>query len=86
MNNGVTKGCEPETFAALKRRPSIQAIYQVHRNRRPDGAQQHAAESYIANDAEECQANYIKLSVAPDGKSYTLSIPATGHEATYETK
>ena len=40
----------------------------------------------IANLEEKCEANYIKLSVAPDGKSYTVSIPATGHKRTYRTK
>jgi hypothetical protein len=37
MNNGVTKGCEPETFATLKATPSIQAVWQLHKNLRDDG-------------------------------------------------
>lgn len=30
--------------------------------------------------------HYIKMSVAPDGKSYTISVPSTGHSRTYKTK
>ncbi len=40
----------------------------------------------IANKAKDCQAHYIKLSVAADGKSYTVSIPASGKTETYKTK
>ena len=85
MNNGVTKGCQPETFLTLKSAPSIQAIYQVHRNERAD-AQNNAPLEFIANHEKECQANYIKLSVDPQGKSYMVSIPANKHERTYQTQ
>ena len=43
MNNGVTKGCLPEVFANLKACKSIQAMYQVHKNMRPDGQSQQCA-------------------------------------------
>ena len=35
---------------------------------------------------EKCDARYIRLSVTPDGKSYTVSIPVTGHKRTFQTK
>lgn len=85
MNNGVTKGCQPETFAALRNTPSIQAIYQVHRNLRADSANNTLPE-LIANDEPDCQANVIKLSVARDGLSYTVSIPAKNHQRTFQTR
>lgn len=85
MNNGSTKGCGPETFAALKSTPSIQAMYQVHRNVRKD-SENNTANEFIANLEAQCSANYIKLSVEPDGKSYTVSIPANGHRRTFRTK
>jgi competence protein ComEC len=44
------------------------------------------ADEFIANKEKECQGHYIKLSVAPDGKSYTVSIPATKHEKTFATR
>ncbi len=75
MNNGVTKGCQPQTFATLKETKSIEAIYQVHKNLRPDGDVNNAPDEFIANHEKDCKGNYIKLSVAPDGKSYTVSIP-----------
>jgi beta-lactamase superfamily II metal-dependent hydrolase len=85
MNNGPTKGCEPETFATLQAAPSIQANYQMHRNIRLDKNNNPRAE-FIANLEERCAGNYIKLSVEPDGKSYTVTIPANGHKRTYQTK
>ena len=86
MNNGVTKGCMPEVFASLKEAPSIEAVYQVHKNLRPDGATNNVADEYIANHDKECKGNYVKLSVDPTSKSYTVSIPANKHERTFRTK
>lgn len=86
MNNGTTKGGAPEVFANLKEQKSIEAIYQVHKNLRPDGSVNNVADDYIANQEEQCKANYIKLSVAADAKTYTVSIPANKHERTYNTR
>lgn len=88
MNNGHKKGCLPEVFANLQATTSLQAIYQVHKNLRPDGSVNNVADEFIANhkEANECDGNHIKLSVAPDGKSYSVSIPATGHTTIYQTK
>jgi beta-lactamase superfamily II metal-dependent hydrolase len=86
MNNGPKKGTEGSTVTALKSSPGIQAMYQVHKNIRADGKDNNTADEFIANPDEKCVANYIKLSVAPDGKSYTVSIPGTGHKRTYETR
>jgi beta-lactamase superfamily II metal-dependent hydrolase len=86
FNNGSTKGCEPMSFAVLKELPSIKAIYQVHKNLRPDGEKNNAPDEFIANQEKECKGNHIKLSVAPDGKSYTVFVPSTKHEKTYQTR
>ena len=85
MNNGVTKGTGKETIAAVKSTPSIQASYQVHKNLRPD-IENNTADEFIANLERNCAANHIKLSVAPDTKSYTVRIPASGHERKYQTR
>ncbi|CAN5509026.1 hypothetical protein BH23BAC1_BH23BAC1_24670 [soil metagenome] len=85
MNNGTRKGCGPETVTTLRNTPSIKNMYQVHKNIRED-SEFNTADEFIANLEEDCQANYIKLIVAPDGKSYTVSIPGRDHEETYQTK
>jgi competence protein ComEC len=86
MNNGTTKGCAPEVFANLQDTKSIQQVYQVHKNLRPDGSKNNVADEFIANTEKDCKGNYIRLSVAPDTKSYTVSIPANKHEKTFQTR
>ena len=86
INNGPRKGGQPKTFATLKAAPSIRAIYQLHRNLVPGQDQANTEDTYIANVKEQCEGNYVKLSVSPDSRSYTVSIPATGHTDTFETK
>ena len=86
MNNGVTKGCLPEVFATLKSTPSLKAIYQVHKNLRPDGSVNNAPDEYIANHQQQCQGNWIKLSVDPTGLAYRVEIPSHGHRREFRTK
>jgi beta-lactamase superfamily II metal-dependent hydrolase len=86
MNNGTEKGCLPEVFANLKETSSLSAIYQLHKNLRPDGSVNNVADEYIANLKADCDGNYVHMSVAADAKSFTVSIPANGHEKTYTTK
>ena len=85
MGNGTTKGCGPETFKTLKSVPRIEAIYQLHRNLRADSQNNTGAE-YIANKERDCEANLVKLSVAQDGRSYTVGIPASGHSRRFESR
>ncbi|MBD0287170.1 MAG: MBL fold metallo-hydrolase [Flavisolibacter sp.] len=85
MGNGTRKGCGPETITTLRNTPSIKAQYQLHKNIRQDSLY-NTDEEYIANLEEKCQANYIKLTITPDGKNYTVSIPANKHERSFTTK
>lgn len=85
MNNGPKKGTGASTVAALKSSPGIQAMYQVHKNVRPD-SENNTADEHIANHDENCAANYLKLTVAKDGKSYTIAIPASGHTRSFQTR
>jgi competence protein ComEC len=89
MNNGPRKGGQPGSFAALRSVKSIKAQYQVHKSMNVP-ADQNAADEFIANleearPADNCTANFIKMAVAPDGRNYTISIPANGHSRTYQT-
>lgn len=85
MGNGTTKGCGAETFATLKGTPSIQAIFQLHRNLRND-SENNAAPELIANEGKDCQANYVKVSVAENTKSYTISIPAKNLSRVFQSR
>ncbi|HUP79112.1 MAG TPA: sulfatase-like hydrolase/transferase, partial [Pirellula sp.] len=84
INNGTKKGCMPMMFSTLKETPSIQAIYQMHKNLRDDGSVNNVADEYIANQLVECKGEHIRVSVAADGKSYRVSIPSTAHDKRYD--
>lgn len=85
MNNGPKKGTAPGTLAALKNSPGLQASYQVHRNVRP-GEEPGTSDDHTANLPEKCDGNFIHLAVEPDGKHYTVTIPANGHRRTFATR
>ena len=90
MNNGPRKGGQPGAFAAIQNAGSVRVLYQIHKSLNVP-ATVNVADEFIANLAEakpadKCPANFIKMSVAPDGLSYTISIPANGHTRTYQTK
>jgi hypothetical protein len=84
MSNGSRKGPDADTLATLRSVPSIQTMWQVHQNLR-GGTNVNTETNYIANLTANCQGNCIKCSVDPSGKSYTVSIPATGVSNTYAT-
>ncbi|MBD3676542.1 MAG: MBL fold metallo-hydrolase [Planctomycetaceae bacterium] len=87
MCNGPTKGGHEQTQQTLREVKSLQHLYQLHRNIKLDADQQTPAE-FIANDAitQECKGVWVKASVAPDGKSYTVQIGPNGKVRTYQTR
>lgn len=85
MSNGTSKGCGPGTFKTLQALPSLKALYQIHKNLRND-REINTREEWIANLESTCAANPILLKVAPDSKTFTFSIPAKGHSATYSSR
>ena len=84
MNNGVTKGCGPSSFAAIKN-AGVSTMYQLHKNLRAD-IENNTTDEFIANHTRDCDAHHIHMSVAPDGKRYTFRIPAKGHSRTFKTR
>jgi hypothetical protein len=88
MNNGPRKGNEAGAHATLKAQATLQAFYQMHETLMVD-SDRNTDPAMIANTdvtGGPKDGNIIKMSVAADGKSYTISIPATGHSRTYQTK
>lgn len=83
FNNGPRKGLEKDSAAAAQSAPSVEAIYQVHRNVR-DGAWNTALD-LIANQDEQCAGEHIKLSAAPDGESYTITVASRSNARTFKT-
>lgn len=86
MANGTRKGCAPEVFANLTELDSLKALFQVHKNLRPDGEVNNTEPQRIANHEEQCEGHGIVLKVEPDGKSYQVAIPAHKHSETFQTK
>jgi beta-lactamase superfamily II metal-dependent hydrolase len=85
MCNGPHKGGHPATVALLKSIASIQANYQLHRNVETS-PEQNTDRAHIANWDENCKGEFVKASVAPDGKSYTVTIGASGTTQKFETQ
>ncbi len=73
------------TFATLQSVKEIEAVYQLHRNVRTT-EKDNAPSGFVANDEEACQSNFIKLSVDPKGKAYSVSIPAKSISRTYQVR
>lgn len=86
MNNGPTKGTMAEVVGTLRSLPALQAQYQVHKNLRSDGTTNNCPDGFIANLRQDCGGDYVRCTVAPDGSTYTFSIPANGHRQTYATR
>jgi beta-lactamase superfamily II metal-dependent hydrolase len=82
MNNGPHKGGAAATLATLRATPSIQTMYQLHKDLR-GGKEFNTDDPYIANVEEKCAGNFIKCSVDASAKTYTVTIPAKGFEREY---
>jgi competence protein ComEC len=84
MNNGPTKGGAPATVRLLKSIPSIQALYQLHKNAET-GPEDNTDPVYIANTDPE-GGQFIHVAVTPDGARYTVQIGTDGAKREFETK
>ena len=85
INNGAKKGGQTRTFTTLKEAPSIEAIFQLHRNVQT-GPEENASPELIANESETCEGRFIKVTVESDGRSYTVSNPARGVSRSFKIR
>ena len=87
MCNGPTKGGAEQTQKTLREVASLKHLYQLHRNVKLTAAQQ-APAAFIANSGqtEGCEGFFVKLSVAPDGRKYTVQIGPDGKTRNYRTR
>lgn len=83
--NGPQKGCHPSVTSELRRIRDVQAIYQQHRNLTV-GAAENTDPEFIANPQEKCEGESIRLDVAGDGKSYSVTVGSKGKSRRYETR
>ncbi|MFM8357893.1 MAG: ComEC/Rec2 family competence protein [Verrucomicrobiota bacterium] len=83
FNNGPRKGGHPEVVRTLHQLQPRPAIYQVHRNLA--APQANADPAHLANDGEP-GGQWMRLTVAPDAREYTVTVPRTGHRQTFPTR
>jgi competence protein ComEC len=84
MNNGPRKGGSPRTVETLKAIPTLQAAYQLHKNV-ATSADQNTATDKIANTSTE-GGEFIRVMVAPDGKSFQVQLGVNGAVQEFKTK
>jgi beta-lactamase superfamily II metal-dependent hydrolase len=80
--NGPRKGIQPRTFKALNALPSVKAIYAIHYNTQYGDAGNPPPE-FIANKDNPNKGEYIKASISPTKRTFTLQIGPEGKKWTY---
>ena len=84
VNNAANKGAEPNTMKTLQATPSIETIWQVHRNVRTS-AELNTRPRFIANHEADCKAEFIRASVRPDG-AFSVSVGKSGTRKDYSPR
>jgi competence protein ComEC len=86
-NNGPRKGGSPGSYAVVRDTPGIEDIWQVHRAM-GTGAAGNTNPRLIANltEEEDCAGHWIKATVQPDGRSWTMTNGRTGYSRNYLSK
>jgi hypothetical protein len=83
INNGPQKGAEPKTMKTLFSTPSIETVWQIHKNLQA-GEQLNTRPEFIANQQAEGDgpAEFIQATAGPDG-GLTVQIGTGGTRKTY---
>ena len=85
IDNGPRKGADKKTYATLKSVRELEAIYQLHKNVTTSW-NDNTASTFIANDDEKCQGEFIKVSVSANGRSYRVEIPSKKISNSYQVR
>lgn len=84
MTNGPAKGGDAETVHRLKKIPSIQASYQLHRNAQT-GDDDNTDPSLIVN-APGKEGRFLHVAVSPDGSTFRVQMGQDGPERTFQSR
>ena len=84
MDNGPRKGGAPATVRRLRKLPSLQAAYQLHKNNSPDPLD-NTEPSKIAN-AVGTEGKFLRVIVEPDGTRYSVQIGSNGAKEEFRSK
>lgn len=87
VNNGPRKGGTPDSLAVIQGTAEVGDVWQSHRTLTDDAAH-NTDEALIANLTEEddCRGHWIKATVAPDGRSWSMTNGRTGYSRTYQSR
>ena len=87
INNGPRKGGRPESYAVVRDAPGIQDVWQLHQALDAD-ASGNTDPQRIANltSEDDCLGHWIKATVQPDGRSWTMTNGRTGYSLNYLSK
>lgn len=85
MNNGPKKGGKAPVVKILKETKSIQDLFALHRNVET-GPEDNAAPALTANDEAACSGEWVRLQVAPDGKTFTVEVPSKKTKKSYTSR
>lgn len=80
VENAAKKGGDPEVLKILKETPGLQEVWQLHYS--VAGNNLNAADPYIANLNEICEAKWLKVTAMKDG-SFTIENARNKHQKTY---
>ena len=87
INNGPRKGGSVESYAVVQTTPGIQDVWQLHQALSADAAG-NTDPQFVANLTAEdnCLGHWIKATVQPDGRSWTMTNGRTGYSRNYLSK
>ena len=87
INNGPRKGGSPASFAVVRDTPGIEDVWQLHQALGADPSD-NTDPQLIANltTEDDCLGHWIKATVQPDGRSWTMTNGRTGYSRNYLSK